>query len=287
MMAFLSNLLGMHGKRAVQGVTDQIVALDPETASAAQLKTMEQDLDKVGREVGKLRGEAQRERQEAVAAQQNYDRLLAAGHNLNQKLQAETDAARRQQLEAALGKLVGELERAQEAVTTEGGEADEAEALLAEVEAAYKEKAEAIRQAQQDLKRASGDMRRAEISKERADARAESAARVAGLRTHETGGLNAALVSMQRKTADARSAAEASRMKAQALSAPGNGAEEDPDIKAALAATSGSALLGDASSRFAALAGPKTAPAGAAALPSPTARLEDLTRDRAGQADLV
>lgn len=284
MMAFLRNLLGMHGQNAVRGVTDQIVALDPETASAAQLKTMEQDLDKVGREVGKLRGEAQRERQEAVAAQQNYDRLLAAGHNLNEKFQAEQDPARKAQLEGALTKLVGELERAKESVDVEGNEADEAEALLAEVEAAYKEKAEAIRQAQHDLKRASGDMRRAQVSKERAEARAESAARVAGLRTHDTGGLNAALTSMQRKTADARAAAEASRMKAQALAAPGAGAEEDPDIKAALAATSGAALLGDASSRFAALAG-KTAPAGA--LPAPAKRLEDLTRDRSEQKDLA
>lgn len=285
MIAFLKNLIGMHGQNAMRSMTDQVVSLDPATASAAQLKTMEQDLDKVGREVGKLRIEAQRERQEAVDAQKNYDRLLAAGHNLNQKLQAEMDPTRRQQLEAALGKLVGELERAQEAVNVEGGEADEAEALLTELEAAYKEKAEAIRQAQHDLKRAAGDMRRAEISKERADARAESAARVAGLRTHDTGGLNAALVSMQRKTADARAAAEASRMKTQALSAPGNTAEEDPDIKAALAATSGTALLGDASSRFAALAGPKTAPA--AALPAPAARLEDLTRQRAEQTDLA
>lgn len=277
MMQFLRTLLGMHGENAVRAVTDQIVNLDPATASAAQLRVMEEDLDKVGREVAKLRAEAARERSEAVEAQKNYDRLLAAGHNLNDKLAAETDPARKQRLNEALGKLVAELESAQQAVTVECGEADEAEALLHDVEQAYQEKADAIRQAKTDLQRAAGDMRRAQIAEERAGQRAESAARVAGLRTHDTGGLNAALSSMQKQTAKARENAEAARLKIEAFSKPGNGAEEDPDVAAALAETSGKALLGDASSRFAALAG-KGADA---ALPAPAKRLEDLTKARA------
>lgn len=255
MFAFLKALGSNHGKKIVRDVTDQIIAMDPATASAAQLEVMEQDLDKAGREIGKLRVDAQRERREADEAKANFNRLLAAAENLNAQLQAETDETRKASLNASLATLVGKLEEAKSSVETECNEADEAEALLAEAELIYKEKGEALMGAKKALTQAAGDLKRAKIQEERAEQMAESRARVAGLRSNEVGGLNGAVDAMKRQAEEARANAEAARMKVKVL-VPQNVADEDPNIKAALAATGVSAMLGSPSDRLAALKGP-------------------------------
>lgn len=254
MFAFLKALGTNHGKKMVRDVTDHIIAMDPATASAAQLEVMERDLDNAGREIGKLRVDAQRERREAVDAEANFNRLLAAAENLQNQLNSEADETRKASLNASLGTLVTKLEEAKASVDTECGEADEAEALLAEAEQIYKEKGEALMGAKKALAQAAGDLKRANIQAERAEQMAESRARVAGLRSNEVGGLNGAVDAMKRQADEARGKAEAARMKVKVL-VPQNVADEDPNIKAALAATGVSAMLGSPSDRLAALSG--------------------------------
>ena len=264
MFAFLKALGSNHGKKMVRDVTDQIIAMDPATASAAQLEVMEQDLDRAGKEIGKLRVDAQRERREAVDAEAGFNRLLAAAENLNGQLLTVTDETRKASLNASLGTLVTKLEEAKASVETECGEADEAEALLAEAEQIYKEKGEGLMAAKKALTQAAGDLKRAHIQADRAEQMAESRARIAGLRTNEVGGLNGAVDAMKRQADDARAKAAAARMKVEVLS-PQNASDEDPNIKAALAATGMSTMLGSPTDRLAALSGrgaAKALPAG-------------------------
>jgi hypothetical protein len=265
MLSFLRTLLGLHGRKTIQSMTNELVKLDPKSASQAQLLEMERDLDKAGRLVGELRTEAQRERREAVEVQARYDRLLRAGEHLNSLYTQEADPAKKADMEASLTKLVGDLEALAKDVEVEVREADEAEQILAEAEAAYMEKATDLRQAKGMLDRAAADMQRAKIQHDRANAQAERAAQVAGLRSNGGSGLNTALVAMQRQADEARAAAETARMKAKALGKVESGSADDPLIARSLAATArlpGTASTGSGlGARLAALSAKPALPA--------------------------
>ena len=49
MLAFISNLVSVKADRAVQAGVEALVRWDPESASEAELRTMEQHLDELGR----------------------------------------------------------------------------------------------------------------------------------------------------------------------------------------------------------------------------------------------
>lgn len=255
MFDFLRTLFGLQGRKAVQSLTDELVKLDPKSATEAQLKVMEADLDKAGRLVAQMQQEANREEREAVEARARFNRMLAAAEHLNGQIAAETDPARTQSLNASLARLLGDLEASKASVETEEAEAVEANALLTEAQHAYAEKATDLKTAKTTLTKAMTDMQRAKIAEERAKAQSERAAQVAGLRTTSTGSLNAAVNAMQRQADTARQNAEANRLKARALAAPTNATDQDPNILAALAASTAQPQLGDLGSRLAALSG--------------------------------
>lgn len=240
MMQFFRTLLGVKGEKVGRQVVDALVELDPKSASIAQLRVMESDLDKAGKLLAGLRAELQRERAEAVQARENYSRRLAAAEHLNSQLATTADATRRASLEASLANLLTQLEELEGEVAIEQREADEAETLVAEAEAAYRDKAKSLAEAKTALTKAERDMERAKIQEEREKERANRAAQVAGLRDDGTGSrLNVAVDAMSRRAQQARVNAEASRMKAQALtdlSAKTSDNLGDANIEAALKA---------------------------------------------------
>lgn len=258
MFGFFTALTKAHGKKALSQVNDAIVAYDPATASAAQLEMMEADLDKVGKELASLRAEAIREQQEEVAVRARFDRMRAAGDTLLARYNAEEDPAKKTELENSLNGLLTTLEEVQTELAQEAQEAVEATALVNETETLYREKAEALKEAKKNLTKAARDLERAKVQEARADAQAERAARVAGLRDNEVGGLNAALTTMQRQAADARGAAESKRLKAQVLSKADHGSLEDPNVIAALASVSNAPSALPFADRLKALSGPST-----------------------------
>lgn len=275
MMQFFRTLLGVKGERVGQQVVDALVELDPKSASVAQLRVMEADLDKAGQLLTRLRADFQRERKEAVEARQNYERRLAAAEHMSRQLEAQTDPAQKASLETSLSNLLTQLESLAEEVAVEEREADEAEALVAEAEAAYREKAKALTEAKSALTKAERDMQRAKIQEERERERANKAAEVAGLRQGSTSKLNVAVDAMTRRAEQARVNAEAARMKAQALTDMSNRTKDhmgDANIEAALKAVGsggGTPALG-LQDRLARLTNKAT---DAAALPAPNANL--------------
>ncbi len=284
MMQFFRTLLGVKGEKVGRQIVDALVELDPKSASTAQLRVMETDLDKAGKLLANLRVELQRERKEAVEARENYNRRLAAAEHLNSLLAGTTDELKRASLESSLANLLTQLETLESEVLIEEREADEAEALVAEAEQAYREKAKMLTEAKSALTKAERDMERAKIQEEREKERANRAAQVAGLRGEGEGSkLTVAVDAMQRRAQQARTNAEAARMKAQALTDLSNRTSEnmgDANIEAALKAVGNSSGAGGASvqERLARLSGkpaalaapaPAAAPADPAALPWP------------------
>ncbi|MQP64402.1 hypothetical protein GE253_03490 [Niveispirillum sp. SYP-B3756] len=284
MMQFFRTLLGVKGEKVGRQIVDALVELDPKSASTAQLRVMETDLDKAGKLLANLRVELQREHKEAVEARENYNRRLAAAEHLNSLLAGTTDEVKRASLESSLANLLTQLETLESEVLIEEREADEAEALVAEAEQAYREKAKMLTEAKSALTKAERDMERAKIQEEREKERANRAAQVAGLRGEGEGSkLTVAVDAMQRRAQQARTNAEAARMKAQALTDLSSRTSEnmgDANIEAALKAVGNSSGAGGASvqERLARLSGkpaalaapaPAAAPADPAALPWP------------------
>ena len=94
MLAFLKNLAGVKMDKAAQAGIEALVRWDPKSASEAELRTMEQNLDDLGREVALARQSYDRESREAVTIQALSQQRMAAAEQLQRQVDAESDPAR-------------------------------------------------------------------------------------------------------------------------------------------------------------------------------------------------
>src|SRR5882672_1241744 len=111
MLSFISNLVGVKADKAVQAGVEALVRWDPQSASEAELRTMEQNLDDLGRQVATARQSYDREQKEADAIQALSQQRMAAAEQLQRQIAAEPDATRKSSLEGSLGTLVTMLEQ--------------------------------------------------------------------------------------------------------------------------------------------------------------------------------
>src|SRR5205823_1373745 len=65
MLTFISNLVGVKADKAMQAGVEALVRWDPQSASEAELRTMEQHLDDLGRQVALARQSYDKEQKEA------------------------------------------------------------------------------------------------------------------------------------------------------------------------------------------------------------------------------
>src|SRR5262249_60630204 len=80
MLTFIRNLAGVKTDKAMQAGVEALVRWDPQSASEAELRTMEQHLDDLGRQVATARQSYEREQKEADAIQTlSQQRIAAAG----------------------------------------------------------------------------------------------------------------------------------------------------------------------------------------------------------------
>src|SRR5215467_6627325 len=111
MLAFLKNLAGVKMDKAAQAGIEALVRWDPKSASEAELRTMEQHLDELGREVALARQSYDREKREADAIQALSHQRMAAAEQLQRQMDAETDPTRKASVQKSLETLVGMLEQ--------------------------------------------------------------------------------------------------------------------------------------------------------------------------------
>ena len=98
MLTFISNLVGVKADKAMQAGVEALVRWDPQSASEAELRTMEQHLDDLGRQVATARQSYDREKREADAIQALSQQRMAAAEQLQRQIEAEPDATRKAQL---------------------------------------------------------------------------------------------------------------------------------------------------------------------------------------------
>ena len=253
LLPFVRNFIGVKGDSVAAGVVKALVQLDPDSATVADLRTMEQDLDNAGRMIAKLRADLAHEQTVFDSIGGQYHELMAAAELLQKKIaDPGTPDVQKQSLNASLASLVAKIEHLAPELDRDQKDVESTRALLSEAEAVYQQKAEALTNAKKNLDSARHDLQHARIEEERGAERARQAATVAGLRSSPTSGLTVALNVMQQSAQEARQRAEAMNMKAQALSRLKE-ATADQNVAAALAEVRGTAPTKSLSDRLSAL----------------------------------
>jgi hypothetical protein len=236
---FIRNLAGVKADQAVNGAIEAIVRLDPQSATEAELRTMEQHLDELGGRVAQARMAYDRERREADAMVQLSRQRMTAAEQLQNHMQAETDPGRKSELERSLGTLIGMLEQMAPDVDRERQDAEDAGAFLRSLEETYEQAGLKLKTARDALTRAQRDMARAGQQREIAEQRAEAARQAAGLAS-ATSSLGVALKTMQDNAHRNLAIAESANAKARLLK-PTEPEKDDPNIAAAMARVQGRA----------------------------------------------
>jgi chromosome segregation ATPase len=256
MLKFMTNLIGVKFDKAAQAGVEALVRWDPKSASEAELRTMEQHLDDLGREVARARQGYDREKQEAETIQMLSQQRMAAAENLQAQVNAAADPTRKANLEKSLETLVSMLEQMAPEVDREKKEAVDAKDFLQMLEQTYADAGGKLKSARSTLAQAQRDMGRAAQQREQAARQAEAARRAAGLAS-TTSSLTVALKAMQDAAAKDLVEADTQMSKARLLR-PTSPEQNDPNITAALAQAAGKPAgpqsLGD---RLAALKGGK------------------------------
>ncbi len=237
MYKFVRNLLGVKMDQAVSSGIEALVRWDPKSASEAELRTMEQHLDELGREVALARQSFDKERREADAITSLSDQRMAAAEHLQQQVAAATDPQRKAELERSLGTLVGMLEQMSSDIEREKQDAEDAKSFLDMLEQTYMEAGGKLKTARSELERAQRDMSRAEQQREQAERQAEASRRAAGLAS-TTSSLTVALKAMQDAASKDLASADAAMSKARLLR-PDKPEQDDANIAAAMREASG------------------------------------------------
>lgn len=237
MLQFIGNLIGVKADKAVQAGVEALVRWDPQGASEAELRTMEQHLDELGQQVARARQSYDKEAREAEQIQSLSAQRLAAAEHLQAQMQSETDAAKRAELERSLNTLVTMLEQMAPEVDREKKDAADAKDFLDMLEKTYAEAGGKLREGRSQLERAQRDMGRAAQQRQLAEQQADAARKAAGLST-ATSSLNVALKAMQDTAQRDLANAESANMKAKLLR-PTTPEQDDPNIARAMQIASG------------------------------------------------
>ncbi len=237
LLNFIGNLLGVKTDQAVNAGVEALVRWDPQGATEAEMRTMEQHLDELGLNVAKARQNFDREQKEADAIQTLSHQRMAAAEALQNQANGETDPARKAAIEKSLTTLIDMMEKMAPDVEREVRDAADAKQFLEQLEDAYAEAGGRLRTARSELDNAQRDMARAAQQREVAQQAAEAARQTAGL-SRTTSGLNIALQAMHDNAAKDLASADAAAAKAKLL-APTHPEKDDPNIAAAMAAASG------------------------------------------------
>lgn len=237
MLAFMRNLMGVKVDQAMNAGVEALVRWDPKSASAAELRTMEQHLDALGQQVAQARQSFDKEEREAEAIQALSAQRMAAAEQLQRQSAGESDPGRKAALDKSLETLVTMLEQMKPEIEREKTDAADAKDYLEMLEKTYAEAGGKLKSARSDLERAQRDMSRAAQQREQADRQADAARQAAGLAS-TTSGLTVALKAMQDAAAKDLASADAQMSKARLLR-PTRPEQDDPNIAAAMAAAAG------------------------------------------------
>src|SRR5260370_2554315 len=86
LLSFTKCFIGAGGEQAATALTTAMVKMAPETATAAELKNMEQDLDAAGQLISRLQRELSDERHAYDAITARYTQMMGPAENLKHQI---------------------------------------------------------------------------------------------------------------------------------------------------------------------------------------------------------
>jgi hypothetical protein len=111
MMDFLKNFFIQKAGDVQSGFVKMIVEFDPETASEAEIATLDDALTKLTQQMVGAKRAWDREQKEALEIKKGYELRVAAAERLQAQADAAADPAQKARIEESLTKLLGELEK--------------------------------------------------------------------------------------------------------------------------------------------------------------------------------
>jgi len=234
MISFLKNFFVKKAEDVQTGFVQMLVEFDPETASDAEIATLDEALTKLTQQMVSAKHAWEKEDREAKEIQKNYDLRMAAA----ERLQAKAESAspdEKPQVEASLASLLSELEKMVPDIDRELKEALEAKGYYDELAQAVKTASERLKTARDRLSDAKRRMDVAKVRMERAEEQEERAKVVAGIKK-QADSLGTAFDAMSKKAAEMEAKTEVHTAKTQLLTPPKT---EDPYIAQALKEAAG------------------------------------------------
>lgn len=236
MINFMKNFFLSKATDAQSSLVRLLVEFDPETASEAEIATLDEALTKLTQQMIAAKQAWEKEDREAKEIKNNYDLRLSAA----ERLQAKADAASAEEkpkIEASLAGLVAELEKMVPEIDREAKEAEEAKGYYDELAEAVKTSAGRLKTARDRLSDAKRRMDVAQVRAQRAQEQEDRAKVVAGIKK-QADSMGAAFDAMSRKAAELEAQAEVHTEKTRLLTPPKS---EDPYLAEALKEAAGKA----------------------------------------------
>lgn len=273
-MSFLTNFFKAGGGDAMEGVQSALAQAAPNLAGKAQLATMDQDLDAIGKTISEFRKDLREATVEHDHVAAQYGEFMGGAEVMqsqiaeleadiakeNEKPEADRNQAgltawttKKVSLSTSLNNLVGQVEHIVPTLDRDKARVEKLTQQLHTAEELYKTRAEEMVNSGSELEEAKHDMKAANLDEQRAQQDADNARRLAGLATSSGNGLTVATDSFKRATEAARQRTEALDLKSSTLTAVKTASKGDENIQAAIAAAKGTTSTATFTDRLAAL----------------------------------
>lgn len=236
-LGFIKHFASTKAEEAVNRSLEALVRFDPKGASEAELRQMDAELDKLGRDVVAAKRALADEERELEVAQKLEAQRMAAAEKLNADLEAEADPAKKATIERSLGTVMDLIDKNHATVQSHTKSAADARDWLGQLQEAFDAATEKLKTAKETLAAAQREMASAALEKRQEAERAGRAKELAGLASSRSS-IGVALGAMQQAAQRDRDEAAASRMKSDALR-PSAPEQDDPLIRDAMASAGG------------------------------------------------
>ena len=160
-------------------ITEAIVRFDPDSASEAEIQTMNEKYVELSEKLERARVSMEKEEKEALVAKNAFNKRVDMLEFIKKKIEEGIDVEKNTE---ALNVLVEQLEEQQENVATEVQEAEDAKLAFKEIEEVVVTFGNKLKIARKALESAKKKMERAETQLLKAQQREEQAKELAGLK---------------------------------------------------------------------------------------------------------
>jgi chromosome segregation ATPase len=234
----IKQYLGVKMDQVQDSAVSTLVKLDTDSAIEAEVRRLEQELDKATNDYVQAKREYDREQKEADVANANYNRMLAAAEDLDGQAKAAESENKPEAatIRASLDKLVTKLEELRPEVDREVEEAKQAKAYMEQLEQFLVTLKQELQNYKGEVDKAKRGMQSAELQAKMAQKLEEQAMKIAGLQQRSSS-LKIVLNQINQQTEESTDRAAKAKIKSEMFAT--KKAEEDPLIAAAMEKASG------------------------------------------------